>query len=1030
MENNKVLLSIIIPTYNAEDTIRQAVDSLLNQSLRDVEVICVDDGSKDGTVRILEEYTQKDPRFRFFQQEHKYAGNARNIGIDESRGEYLYFMDADDYVLDYALEAAYNKCKYHDLDCLKFCSLTYDMKAKKYVAYGTNDFSSLITGDYDRLLNLDENSPLLRISVAPWSGMYRRQFVVSRNCRFNGLRCVNDRSFFTKIITNHPRIMCSSDRVVVHRINQDGSLVGTKADHFDCQINSLLLTEKQLREDNVPADIAEFVMRHEYRDTAHWYRRYAVDPERRANMERQINEYINSKEADYSIILQDLIKHVNAVGTVQAELVERKPFHEECPLPKVSVVVPVGNDEEHLNSTMESLTSQTMEEMEFIIVNNGATDQAMTIAKEYAAVDRRFRLEEQPANGYGSAVNKGIDRARGAYIGIVRAGDMMKTEMFKRLYKEARTSRADLVRADYSRFYIRTDGTMKKKAVRMSSDEFMYDRILKPGKDKAVFSSPFSIWSGIYRKAFLDNERIRFNETSGNAYQESGFWFLSLSKAKRIRFCQDTLYYQRQNLPETAEATLRDADAMVQEYQWLRQELEKAPELLKRQEKIYNNRKLASLLLIWSRLGDTDQQTFLPQIREELRDAYENDLFEKAFARKTEMDLLAQIIKDPESVSRQTNITVFVTVKDNVQNVLDCLKTIYFQTRARIDTVCINCGPEDEASRILEQAAKNNERIRVVGKNDRCLSAVINEEITRVRGEYILVADPDLLFETGMLDQAWNKAQKDRPDVLCLCEYKDPEKSEEQDALWIIDKDYLPGKQPFSGTDVDVYLYQLFTNDLSNKLFRTAFIRDKGLMLTSEDGQKDIPFVFTALACAERIAIVNKCPVLNPREPDRGPKDEERNGIQLFHSAVQQLRDNLKERGIYGQFERNVINYTVHYGAEQMARGTDISAFEEAYNSLLKGWLREMGAFDRPRAYYYDAEDYETAQDIARMSATAFLLKRYNQRQEKVIEEKLVPMENKAITGSVSFRLGRMITWGPRRLRDRIRLIRGHRVSN
>jgi hypothetical protein len=144
--------------------------------------------------------------------------------------------------------------------------MTRDEKEERYVDKKRNNGGMLLPEDYDRLLKVEQGSPLLRVSVTPWSGIYRRAFVMEKNCRFNSLRCVNDRSFYTKVMTNADRIMVTRDRVTVHRENQDTSLVGKRAEHFDCQIASLQLTEAQLKADAVPQESMDAVMKQEFID--------------------------------------------------------------------------------------------------------------------------------------------------------------------------------------------------------------------------------------------------------------------------------------------------------------------------------------------------------------------------------------------------------------------------------------------------------------------------------------------------------------------------------------------------------------------------------------------------------------------------------------------------------------------------------------------------------------------------------------------------------------------------------------------
>ena len=103
-------ISIIIPIYNTEKYLRRCLDSVCNQTFGDIEIICINDCSTDGSLNILNEYAQKDNRIKIINFiENKGVAIARNTGIDEAQGEYISFVDADDYVdLDF-FEKLYNK---------------------------------------------------------------------------------------------------------------------------------------------------------------------------------------------------------------------------------------------------------------------------------------------------------------------------------------------------------------------------------------------------------------------------------------------------------------------------------------------------------------------------------------------------------------------------------------------------------------------------------------------------------------------------------------------------------------------------------------------------------------------------------------------------------------------------------------------------------------------------------------------------------------------------------------------------------
>ena len=533
MSETAITLSVIIPVYNAENTIRETLDSVLGQSLQEIEVICVDDGSRDSSVEVIREYAARDPRVSLITQQNRYAGVARNAGMDAAKGEYLFFLDADDYVLDYALEAVCMKAEKHRLDCLKFLALTWDEKEGRFIDKPRNSGSNLRVEDFDRLLKVEKDSPLLRLGVTPWSGIYRREFVLEKNCRFNGLRCVNDRSFWNKVMTNAERIMVTRDRVTVHRVSQDQSLVGKRSAHFDCQIESAQVTEQQLREDGISAEAAELVMQQEQIDLAVWYSRFSLNPEQKAEMDRQIREYLDSGATAYGGMLQKRLEKKRPPALPAREV---SPFHDSVQQPVVSVLIPASGEEESLNRVMDSLTNQTLEEMEFLFLDSGKSALCRVIMKEYASADRRFRIiDVSGATDDAQALARGLEEAKGEYIGLTDPRDFPAGDMYERLWNQAKKYKPDVVMSDYVRFRITRNGTMETQGAELFGNRNMYYRTLAPQKEKQVFSIPGSMGNGLYRKALLAETGIRRN----------GFTERVLSASHSVRFLRGQLYWKQ-----------------------------------------------------------------------------------------------------------------------------------------------------------------------------------------------------------------------------------------------------------------------------------------------------------------------------------------------------------------------------------------------------------------------------------------------------------------------------------------------------
>ena len=101
----RVKISVIIPVYNVEKYIRECIESVLNQTLKDIEIIAVNDGSRDNSIKIIEEYLS-DARLKIINKENGGASFARNIGMKAARGEYIYFIDSDDFINEDVLEVS------------------------------------------------------------------------------------------------------------------------------------------------------------------------------------------------------------------------------------------------------------------------------------------------------------------------------------------------------------------------------------------------------------------------------------------------------------------------------------------------------------------------------------------------------------------------------------------------------------------------------------------------------------------------------------------------------------------------------------------------------------------------------------------------------------------------------------------------------------------------------------------------------------------------------------------------------------
>ncbi len=323
----QTLLSVIIPVYNADGFLRQTLSSILEQSLQEIEVICVDDGSTDCSREIIREYMQADQRVQLLCQENQYAGAARNAGLQAASGEYVHFLDADDYVLDGGYETLYRIAHENQLDYLKCSADSFDETLQQIVPNPFYSQSRIPEDCFDRILGEELKDLIQHMCVTPWSGIYRREFLLENEIRFNHLVCVNDRSFFMHMITKAKRVMLNQTRLVVHRSNLPGSLVSRRAAHYDCQFESIRIIEAQLAKDEVPEALASAIMDYEYIDLVTWCKKLYKDRTYGKQILQETGAFLEGHEEPYT----------EEARRRYARLLVKKPSKKKAPEPKKQV---------------------------------------------------------------------------------------------------------------------------------------------------------------------------------------------------------------------------------------------------------------------------------------------------------------------------------------------------------------------------------------------------------------------------------------------------------------------------------------------------------------------------------------------------------------------------------------------------------------------------------------------------------------------------------------------------------------------
>ena len=232
MYNIKV--SVIIPIYNVEKYLKKCLDSVIHQTLNEIEIICIDDCSTDDSLLIIEEYAKIDSRLKIIKNNvNKGVSASRNLGIQESKGEYIAFLDSDDFIDETAYEKAFNIAHKLDLDCLLFKSKVLDNRTGE-ISDKTPYFALDCFENFDKEIfnHTDTKKFTCDINVQLGSKLFKREFIINKKLFFPQRKIFEDEDFFYNIYLRANRISLLPEYLYYYRRFRKGSIMENKHKRF------------------------------------------------------------------------------------------------------------------------------------------------------------------------------------------------------------------------------------------------------------------------------------------------------------------------------------------------------------------------------------------------------------------------------------------------------------------------------------------------------------------------------------------------------------------------------------------------------------------------------------------------------------------------------------------------------------------------------------------------------------------------------------------------------------------------------
>lgn len=418
---SKPLVSILIPVYNVEEYLEKCLNSLINQTLKEIEIICVNDGSTDNSLSILEKYKQLDERIIIVDKPNGGLPSARNAGLDVARGEYVGFVDSDDYVETNMFEKLYKTAEKNKSELI-ICGAKIFPENPKADAWLYECLSPIAQHykefDPKVLFDCPYTTPFL------WRTLIKRDLIERYHLRLDeSILIGEDKAFQAKVYPKAKGITIIPDKLYNYCWYREGSMMNQDV---------YVISDKKLRAhcklvERIGKDL---LIENANDDTFIEYLKWSI-PFLYADFIATSLD-VKIELAKDAICIWEKCGYYMHKWKIPEWIKEQYEYFyamsNEVPYAvDVSIIVPVSDRTEYIENALESILSQNAN-IECILVNNGASNETYAILHRNLFDDKRVRLYNMPKNSYGDALNVGVGLAVGKYITFCETDGWYKTE--------------------------------------------------------------------------------------------------------------------------------------------------------------------------------------------------------------------------------------------------------------------------------------------------------------------------------------------------------------------------------------------------------------------------------------------------------------------------------------------------------------------------------------------------------------------------------------------------------------------------
>ena len=542
---NDIKISIIIPVHNTENYLNQCLDSVLNQDFHDFEVICINNGSTDKSLDILKNYAQNDLRVKVISQIDKGPGNARNVGLSHAQGEYVLFVDSDDFLSENSLSRIYDNAESNQSDIVLFDFYQLDELNDKCDRLGCHLDNIFTDKDFNNFTfsYKEIKEHILNTYFNCWFKLYRKSFIDKFNIAFPEEINYEDVPFHVKSIVLADTISFFPDYAYNYRVSNQNSIMNDKCNIFDIpyvvtSVESFLRDNGIFKEFEVEFYTFKIIQLSQFI-------RFWGDSIYFNTVKSEFISMNNSSGFDFNKLAEPtkatFDKILNSCDEFEFMGIENKYGNFSRVNIKVSCVMQTYNCEDFLVDSINSILNQTLTDLELICIDDGSTDGSLEILRDFEKKDSRVKVFSLNPGGDVNACNFALKHVQGEYLYLMSAGDSLDLNAFEVFYSILKSKNLDCLMFEAKVYdiekdeYCETDYNMSKLSEFAKGDVSNFNDI-----GDLIFNINVAPWCKCYKTEFVINSGAKFRENSNS--DDNQFFRDIISQAEKILFLDECYY--------------------------------------------------------------------------------------------------------------------------------------------------------------------------------------------------------------------------------------------------------------------------------------------------------------------------------------------------------------------------------------------------------------------------------------------------------------------------------------------------------